>query len=166
MIQNGQEFGEDHWIPEQDDGSGRRVRPRALGWKLPTDNMGRPLWRLYQRLMQIRRDYPGLRSRNFYPDYWEEWQTRFNPAGFGVDTGKQVLIYHRWGPGTTGGLQRFYIVLNFSAGPQRVSIPFPENGPWTDLLSDYSGVWTVNVEHNRLELEVGAHWGHIFFRES
>ena len=166
MIQNGQEFGEDHWIPEQDEGTGRRVRARPLGWRLHDDAIGQALLRLYRRLIEIRRDYPALRSRNFYPEDWEEWQTRFNPAGFGVDTERQVVIYHRWGTGPAGQLQRFYIVLNFSSSPQAVRVPLPEDGRWIDLLSEYTGTWTVVVSNQRLDLEVSPHWGHIFFKES
>ena len=166
MIQNGQEFGEDYWIPEDDQGSGRRIRPRPLRWKRQTDPIGTPLWRLYRRLAAIRQAYPALRGRNFYPSPWAEWQTRFNPAGFGVDTERQVVLYHRWGNNpATGALQRFYIVLNFSDQPRSVTVPLPANGQWRDLLSNYDGNWTVEVSGHRLDLEVGSNWGHIFFRE-
>jgi 1,4-alpha-glucan branching enzyme len=164
MIQNGQEFGEDYWIPENDDETGRRVLPRPLRWKLLNDKIGASLFKLYKRLIEIRKKYAGLRLTNFYPETWEPWQTRFNPAGFGVDTEKQVVIFHRWGHDNSGALQRFIIVLNFSAQPQRVTVQFPENGTWIDLLSDYNGSWKVDVKNNELDLEVGSNWGHIFFK--
>ncbi len=160
MIQNGQEFGEDYWIPENDENTGRRVRPRSLCWKLANDRIGQALLTLYRRLIEIRKSYPGLRSRNFYPEMWEEWQTRFNPAGYGVDTEKQVAIYHRWGNDARGTLQRFLVVLNFSAEEQHVIVPFPDNGVWEDLLSG----WRSNVQDYRLSLTVGSNWGHVFFR--
>jgi pullulanase len=160
MIQNGQEFAEDYWIPENDQGTGRRVLPRPLRWKLLNDAIGQSVFGLYQRLIQIRHAYPSLRSRNFYPEAWEEWQTRFSPAGFGVDTKRQLVLYHRWGTADDGSLQRFYIVLNFSEQTQRVTVPFPEDGPWTDLLSG----WTPTVSNNRLDFEIGSNWGHVFFR--
>lgn len=166
MIQNGQEFAEDHWIPEQDSNTGRRVSPRPLRWKLQGDTIGQSMFRLYQRLMELRRTYPGLRSRNFYPNYWEEWQTQFNPAGFGVDTDKQVIIYHRWEHSEVGKLQRFYIVLNFSYHPQNVTVHFPVNGEWGDLLSEFNGSWKVNVSDYKYTFDVDANWGHIFFKET
>jgi 1,4-alpha-glucan branching enzyme len=166
MIHSGDEFAEDHWIPEDDGGTGRRVRPRPLRWNLSKDSVGVAVARLYARLGAIRQQYPGLRSTNFYPDHWDNWQTRFNPAGFGLDTDRQVVIFHRWGPSATGHLQRFYIVLNFSGQPQQVRVPFPENGPWTDLLANFDGSWTVNITNYYLDLLVGSNWGHVFFKEN
>jgi pullulanase/glycogen debranching enzyme len=165
MIQNGQEFGEDYWIPENDQNTGRRVLPRPLRWKLLRDPIGQALFKLYSRLSAIRHSYPALRSNNFYPEEWEEWQTRFNQAGFGVDTQKQVVIFHRWGHDQQGNLQRFIIVLNFSDSDQPVSVHFPENGEWTDLLSGLEGSWRPIVNDYKFDMVVGSNWGHVFFRQ-
>src|SRR5438270_9569615 len=40
LIQNGQEFAEDHWIPEDDHNSGRRVQTRPLRWEFADDPIG------------------------------------------------------------------------------------------------------------------------------
>ncbi|HEX8969209.1 MAG TPA: alpha-amylase family glycosyl hydrolase, partial [Chloroflexota bacterium] len=165
LIRAGEEFAEDHWIPEDDAGTGRRVRQRPLRWKLADDQVGLTVWRLYARLAAIRQQYPGLRSVNFYPDHWDGSQTTFNSAGFGVDTSRQVMLFHRWGPSASGALQRFYIVVNFSAEPRWVTVPFPENGPWTDLLANFDGSWTPIVSDYHLDLQVSSNWGHVFFRE-
>jgi pullulanase len=165
MLQSGQEFAEDHWLPENDSGTGRRVRPRPLRWSLADDPIGSTVRRLYARLASIRHDFPALRSTNFYPDYWDEWQTRFNPAGFGVDTARQVVLFHRWGQSADGRLQRFYVVLNFSPVAQLVRVAFPENGPWTDLIANFDGSWTPEVSDFHLDVMVGSNWGHVFFRE-
>jgi pullulanase/glycogen debranching enzyme len=164
IIQNGQEFGEDYRIPEDDQKTGRRIRPRPLRWKLKEDTVGSALFNFYKRLIEIRNNYTGLRSKNFYPEKWDEWQTQFNPEGFGVDTEKQVVIFHRWGNDYNGNLQRFIIVLNFSDQPQRITVHFPENGTWTDLLSIYNGSWKVNITDKKLDFEIGSNWGHIFFK--
>ena len=121
--------------------------------------------RVYTRMLAIRNQYPGLRSTNIYPRFQEDWQSQFSAAGFGVDTARQVMIFHRWGPSTTGTLQRFYIVLNFSPQPQWVRVPFPANGPWTDLLANFDGSWTPDVVDYHLDLQVGSNWGLVFFRE-
>jgi pullulanase len=165
MIRAGDELAEDHWIPEDDGGTGRRVQPRPLRWSLSADRLGTAAARLYRRLAAIRQQYPGLRSTNFYPDHWDESQTSFNSAGFGVDTERQVVLYHRWGQSATGALQRFYVVLNFSPQPQSVRVPFPENGPWTDLLANLDGTWTPTVTDYHLDLQVPSYWGHLFFRQ-
>ena len=106
-------------------------------------------------------NYPGLRSNNFYPENWEEWQTKFNPQGYGVDVDSGIVIYHRWGDNDSGILQKFIIVLNFSSENRSVSVPFPDNGVWEDLISN----WKPTVSNYRLNFEVGSNWGHVFFRE-
>jgi 1,4-alpha-glucan branching enzyme len=165
MFHAGEEFAEDHWIPEDDGGTGRRVRQRPLRWTLSADQVGQSVLRLYARLIAIHRQYAGLRSTNVYPDHWESWRTSFNDAGFGVDTSRQVMLFHRWGASESGRLQRFYVVLNFSPQPQWVRVPFPENGPWTDLLANFNGSWTPTITDYHLDVLVGSNWGNIFFRE-
>jgi Alpha amylase, catalytic domain/Domain of unknown function (DUF3459) len=158
MIQNGQEFGEDHWILENDENTGRRVLPRPLHWKFFNDRIGYTLFGLYRWLIAFRKNSPALRSPNFYPRSWEPWQTRFNPEGYGVDTEKQVAIYHRWGQDANGGFQRVIIVLNFSAMDQDVTVPFSDNGTWEDLLSG----WKLEAQNYRHSFTVGSNWGHVF----
>jgi glycosidase len=165
MFHAGEEFAEDHWIPEDDGGTGRRVRPRPIRWQLSTDSVGSSLLRLYRRLCAIRQQYPALRSTNFYPDHWDAGQTTFNSAGFGVDVARQLMLFHRWGQSDAGNLQRFYIVLNFSAQSQMVRVPLPANGQWTDLLANFDGSWKPTVTDFHLDLEVSSYWGHLFFRE-
>lgn len=164
MVQNGQEFGEDHWIMEDDQGTGRRVIPRPLRWKLSKDKIGVALGKLYKRMAEIRRQYAGLRSPNFHPQPWDEWQTQFNPQGYGIDVARQLAIYHRWGHDEQGNLQRLIIVLNFSDEPHSVSVPFPDNGEWVDLLSDYSGSWKPMVSNGCLTVTVQSNWGHVFYK--
>jgi len=167
LVQNGQEFGEDHWIPENDEGTGRRVVPRALQWKYANDSIGKKLLQLYTKLAAIRTTYEILRIGAFEPNYWEEWQTQFNPDGLGIDCAKQVMIYCRSGLDTgTNQQQIFIIVLNFSDTDQPVSVRFPQNGVWIDLLSNYTGglVWHPQIQNNQLNFTVGSNWGHIFFK--
>jgi 1,4-alpha-glucan branching enzyme len=164
MVPNGQEFGEDYWIPENDEGTGRRIAPRPLRWKHANDNIGQSLRKLYRRMAQIRSASPSLRTGTFAPDYWEEWQSQFNPDGLGIDRAKQVLIYRRSGR-QNEKRHEFVIVLNFSHSGQQVRVCFPQDGEWTDLLSDYSGSWRPSISGGSLDVVVGAHWGHVFFKE-
>ena len=90
----------------------------------PGDKIGAQVLALYRKLIELRKAHPGLRSDNIYPDNWETWQTKFNPVGYGIDVDKQVLIFHRWGNDTTGRVERFIIVLNFSAQFKRWMYPF------------------------------------------
>lgn len=164
LVPNGQEFGEDHWIPEDDQGTSRRVLSRPLRWKLQTDKIGEALIKLYTRMGEIRNKYMGLHSPNFSPQPWDEWQTTFNSEGYGIDTSKKLVIYRRWGNDENGNEQQFVIVLNFSDNDQFVHVPFPQNGEWTDLLSEFSGSWKINVGFNSYDFIVGSNWGHVFFK--
>src|SRR5690242_161121 len=114
LLPNGQEFGEDHFLPEGDHGTGRRVTGRPLQWKLHNDSIGQALMSLHGTLARMRRDHPGLRSGPMYPGVWEEWQTQFSTSGVGVDVANQVVIYHRWAVLDGGTVENFVIVINFS----------------------------------------------------
>lgn len=74
-------------------------------------------------------------SDNFYPAAWDEWLTKFNPQGYGIDVDRQVLIYRRWGNDEDGRLERFIVVVNFSKDDQVVDVPFPTSDAWADLLN-------------------------------
>ncbi len=161
LLQNGQEFAEDHWIPEDDGGTGRRVDTRPLRWEFTDDPIGAATLSLYNKLIQIRDAHAGLRSDNFYPAGWPEWQTQFNSQGYGIDCSKQVVIYHRWG-NNEAALERFMVVLNFSAVDQYVDVPFPANGIWTDLLNGQE----ENVDDFLLGgWLVSSNWGNVFYRQ-
>jgi pullulanase len=162
LIPSGQEFAEDYWIPEDDHGTGRRVRPRPLRWKEVQDGYGKSLLPLYQKLLKIRQEHVALRSRNFYPPRWENWQTQLDQDGFGVDTTKGVVVYHRWGAGSDGVTELFYVALNFSDQSQAVTLQFAENGSWNDLLSGNQ----VAVVNFRLALTLESNWGHVLFKRS
>jgi len=164
LIQNGQEFAEDHWIVEDDHNSGRRVKPRPLRWGYRDDQVGSSLWNVYAQLISIRKAHAGLRSDNFYPAGWEEWQTQFNPQGYGIDVQKQVLIYHRWGNDENGRLERFIIVVNFSKDDQVVDVPFSTNDAWTDLLNP--GLIVTPSQNWVRNWKVNSNWGNIFFLRS
>jgi 1,4-alpha-glucan branching enzyme len=162
LVRNGEEFIEDHFIPENDYGTGRRVVRRPLRWKETADQPGLALLRLYRVMARMRRDHPGLRSGRMYPDSWEEWQTRLNPVGVGIDVDRQLMTYHRWEEFPDGSVENFVIVLNFSDADQVVTVPFPINGRWMDLLSGLAGTWSPMVENNQLMFTARSNWGHVF----
>ena len=159
LIANGKEFAEDYWIPEDDKGTGRRIRPRPLRWRQSSDSFGSALLGLYSKLCRIRNDHSSIRSRNFHPPKWDSNQTKLDQDGFGVDTDKQVVVYHRWGNGTGGNFRRFIIALNFSNQGQAVTLQFPANGAWSDMLR--GGV--EDVSNNRLDITLEPNWGRIIF---
>jgi 1,4-alpha-glucan branching enzyme len=165
LIHNGQEFGEEHFLPEDDQGTGRRVTGRPLRWKLRSDPIGKTLTALHARLARTRHGRPALRSAFMYPAEWPTWHTQFNPVGVGVDVARQLVVYHRWAP-TDTGVDNIVVVLNFSGSDEVVEVPFPIPGQWTDLLASFNGApeWSVDVTAATARVPVGSHWGRILWR--
>jgi 1,4-alpha-glucan branching enzyme len=166
MVANGQEFGRSEYLPEDDTGlppDQQRVRPRPLSWDQATDAIGTNLRGIYRSVLGLRRDHAGLRSPNFYPDDYDWQWSNMSPEGYGIDVDKQVVIYHRWGTGTDGSLERFIVVLNFGAWAQQIDVPFPSNGIWTDLLS---GSAATVVDYWLRSTTIDSYWGHVFYQAS
>lgn len=162
LIRNGDELGEEYFIPEDDHGTGRRVTGRPLRWKLGKDKIGITLTALHRRLATIRHDHPALRSPFIYPGEWETWRTGFNEVGVGVDVARQLIIYHRWAQ-VPQGMENIVVILNFSNTDQVVDAPFPFHGRWTDLLASFAGGqgWAVDVAGPTAPIPVGSHWGRV-----
>jgi pullulanase len=157
LIPMGQEFAEDYWIPENDHGSGRRVRSRPLHWNYE-DPYRLGVLPLYKQLLALRAAHPALRSRNFYPPQWQGWMTQLDGNGFGVDMARKLVVYHRW---DDGGTELFYVALNFSDQDQSVELQFATNGKYQDVLN---GGNTVNVAGNMAVVTIEANWGHVYFQ--
>lgn len=161
LLRNGQEFGEDYFLPDDDSVlpcPQKRVNPRPLRWDpLSTDFVGSRFYAIYQQLIQIRSSYPSLRSPNFYPD------DNQNHDGYGVFADQDVVVFHRYGRGNDGSLERFIIAINYSDFAQRRDIPFSANGSWSDLLN--GGTFSV-TEFQLQNLLIASNWGRIFFKRN
>jgi pullulanase len=156
LVHNGQEFGDDWWLPESGDG---RVVPRPLKWPLAEDAAGAHLRALYRRLAEIRRDHPALRTPNFYPSGYDERHTRFDPEGYGVDVDRGLAVYHRWGSADDGTVERIMVVVNFSPFDQWLDVPLSVNGTWLELMD--GGRFEV-TDWRLPGHRIPSHWGHIF----
>jgi pullulanase len=155
LIHNGQEFGEDYFIPEI---GSDRVIPPPLRWNQNADDsIGQNMYRLYQQLVSLRAAHPSLRSPNFFPD------GGVNQAGYGVLPDIGIVIYHRYGRADDGGLERFVIVLNYSDIDRYVEVPFSINAVWQELLN--GGMVTIQnyILPNTL---INSNWGKIYFNKS
>ncbi len=159
LIHNGQEFGENYFLPEQ---GSDRVQSRPLHWNMLRDETGGRLFQLYRNGIGLRKSCPSLRSANFYPRSYDELDIHFNAEGYGVNVDKDVVIYHRWGAADDGRLERFIIVLNFSDFDQFVDIPFSVNGDWEDRLNGDS----INIRDFRLfNQRISSNWGRLYYRK-
>jgi len=172
LIPNGQEFGEEHCLPEDDHNTSRRVASRPLRWQFADDPIGRPLRALHSALGRIRHEHPALRSEFMYPLDWPSWQTQFDSVGVGVDVDRQLAIFHRWAPlpadaVENGAVENVVVLLNFADDDQTVRVPFPTPGLWSDLLAGYDGSgaqWTISLDGHTGEVPVGSHWGRLLWR--
>ena len=165
LIRNGQEFGEDYCLtpPGQDESThpcGQRVSSRPLRWDtLAQDVIGKTLFGLYKKLIQIRKDHPSLRSPNFFPF------PNNHPDGYGAFPGKDVVIYHRFGTGDNGTLEKFIVVVNYSDFDQFIDIPFSNSGQWEELLEG-STVFISNTPPRLFTQKINSNWGRIYLSKS
>ncbi len=156
MIHNGQEFGQEEFLPGSGNG---RVIPRPLRWTadspLNGDFVGTRLYDLYAFLINIRRNHPSLRSANFFPHI-------FNDGLYGAFADQDVVVFHRYGQASDGGFERFIVVINYSDFDQRIAIPFSTDGRWDDLLN---GGFVI-VSGNRLDNQrINSNWGRIYHQK-
>jgi pullulanase/glycogen debranching enzyme len=159
LLRNGQEFGEDNFVP---DGGDDREKPRPLQWDLLNDPTGQSLYGLHKKLIALRKECPALRTGSFTPAVYDEQWTQFDRYGYGVDIGRGIIIYVREGKASDGQTERFVIVLNFSDSTQQVNVPFPVDGVWMNRL----GGGYVQVSGGRLaNLQVTSHWAKVFYRK-
>jgi pullulanase len=163
MLHNGQEWGQMEWFPEMGAEEEKfpnvpRVAPRPLNWSLKDDSNGRALMGMYRFLCTLRNQHPGLRSPGFYPADWQS--STFDADGFGVDEKRQVVVYHRYGPGDGGATEYFMIALNFSPRDEGLTLKFPFNGRWRDLLGNED----IDVGGNTCAFVVPSNWGRIYHR--
>ncbi|WP_285622958.1 alpha-amylase family glycosyl hydrolase [Kineosporia sp. NBRC 101677] len=165
LVHNGQEFGEEHYLPENDHDTGRRVTPRPLRWKIAGDRIGRSLTALHGALARIRTRHPALRSEFMYPRFWPEADTGPRPEGIGVDTNARTAVFHRWAGGAL--VENIVVVLNFADVDQVVTTPFPLDGTWVDLLAgeiDPDRPWSVEVSGFTAAVPTPSHWGRVLCR--
>lgn len=104
MIHNGQEFGQDEWLPGSGDG---RVVPQPLRWSESGDFVGTRLYGLYAHLIRIRKEHPALRSTSFFPHL-------FNDGLYGAFPDPDVVVFHRYGQAADGQFERFIVAINYS----------------------------------------------------
>ena len=164
MLHNGQEWGQYEDIWEDDSNASpadARVQARPLLWAQESDSIGQTLQARYSFLMTLRDQHPGLRTPNFYPDYYDQQWTAFSPDGYGINESLQIAIYQRWGNDDGGNLERFIVVLNFGDDTQYVNIPFSVNGNWTDLLNGNRAVAVGN--YWLYSYPVPSNWGCVFW---
>jgi maltooligosyltrehalose trehalohydrolase len=153
MLWEGEEFADNYNLPS--DGSARVNLRRDTHWEYFYDAFGGPLVNLYRRLGQLRRSNRALRSRDSF-FYWQQSLQ-----------GNSIIAYHRHAAaGANGSEQYAMVVLNFGAGTQSISLPFPKAGIWTEALDApfRPAALTVTVANpgDFASVPVPSNYGYVF----
>ena len=121
MLWQGQEFGENYFVP--DSGLGRVMMLRPVRWDYFYDEIGRRVVGLVRRLLALRRNGREFRSgAYFFYNEFERYQAQ------------SVLLFSRY----EGG--RFSLVaLNFGDVERTVPFWFPTSGDYIEQLHDNPG---------------------------
>jgi 1,4-alpha-glucan branching enzyme len=116
MLWQGQEFGENYWVPPG--GLGRVMLLRPVRWDDFYDEVGRSTIWLVRNLIRLRRQIPELRNGDhfFYND-WGQYQSL------------GLLLFSR-----SAGSGFTLVALNFSDADQVVSFQLPAGGDYREQL--------------------------------
>ena len=116
MLWQGQEFGENYFLPE--DGLGRVMLLRPLRWDYFYDEVGKSLVRLVRRLISLRRNCEEFRrgEHYFFNDY-EPYLSR------------GLLLFER-----RTGTKTSLVALNFTYAEQHVPFRFERGGRYMEQL--------------------------------
>jgi len=144
MLWQGQEFGENYFLPEF--GAGRVALLRALRWDLFYDSPGQGLVRLVRKLLGIRRNRPQLRRGAHY--FFNDWNRYLS---------KGILLFARYNaPAYT------LVAINIGDTDQTVPFWFPIGGNYVEEL--HGGALNLNgiVSLQETPLAVPSHYGRIW----
>jgi 1,4-alpha-glucan branching enzyme len=118
MLWQGQEFGENYFVP--DSGLGRVMMLRPVRWDYFYDEVGRSVVSLVRRLLALRRNGQEFRSGAHY--FYNE---------FGRYQSQGVLLFSRY-----EGASFSLVALNFGAAERSVPFWFPMGGDYVEQLHD------------------------------
>ena len=143
MLWQGQELGENYFVPES--GFGRVALFRPVRWDYFYDHIGRSAISLVRKLVALRRDLPQLRQGDHF---------FYNDRGRYQD--RQVLVFSR-----RIGDDLTVVALNFGEADQTVPLTFDVGGKyreelhghdltdvaggqerWLTIPSNYGRIWT------------------------
>jgi 1,4-alpha-glucan branching enzyme len=153
MLWEGEEICDAYNLP--DEGPARINLRRDMNWQYFYDDFGNPLVRVYRRAGTLRRKTRALRSRESF--YYFQQSLR----------GTGLVAYHRHARADGSNAEQYaMVVLNFSAQPGTIDVPFPEAGAWTEQLDAdvRAAPWTIAVAAagDVQSIDVPSNYGWIF----
>ncbi len=147
MLWQGQEFGENYWIPSG--GVGRVMLFRPVRWDYFYDDTGKLAINLVRRLIRLRQQLPELRSGDHY--FYNQWDL-YQSHG--------LLLFSR-----ISGERFTLIALNFTDSDQSVPFWFPLSGDYQELLDGHPADSLPGVTAlDPMQLTIPSNYGRIWSR--
>ena len=147
MLWQGQEFGENYYIPEQ--GLGRVLMFRPVRWDYFYDYPGQQVLGLVRRLLKLRKNLVELRRGDHY---------FFND--FASYQSRGLLLFSRF-----LGEKFTLVALNFGSFDQSISFSFPEDGDYVEGLHGMDNLMEVKAgvaQHLVIPSNYGRIWSRRF----
>ena len=144
MLWQGQEFGENYFLP--DFGAGRVSLLRPLRWDYFYDTAGQQLVKLVRTLLRTRRERPHMRRGTYY--FFNDWD-RYQRNGV-------LMFAHFDGP------QYTLVALNFGDVDQNVPFWFPVGGNYVEELHGGDLDLKAIVPLQETRLTIPSHYGRVW----
>jgi 1,4-alpha-glucan branching enzyme len=146
MLWQGQEFGENYYIPEQ--GMGRVMMFRPVRWDYFYDDVGKHMISLVRKLVKLRRDRPHFRrGGHYFYNHHDNYQS------------KGVILFSRTEDGVFS-----LVALNFGDLDQQVPFSFPQSGSYREELHGHDNLSNV-VTGEEEWLNVPSNYGRVWTLE-
>jgi 1,4-alpha-glucan branching enzyme len=147
LLWQGEEFGEDHKIPNE--GIGRVMLFRPVRWDYFYDDAGQQLIRLMRKVLALRNSSPHFRSgEHFFYNEWDRYQS------------KGIMLFSRYDTSAFS-----LIALNFSDHDQTVPFWFPIDGDYEEELHGLDNKNNVKALAEQA-LTVPSNYGRIWTHSS
>ena len=143
MLWQGQEFGENYYIP--DAGWGRVLLFRPVRWDYFYDPIGKRTIALVRKLIRLRHQRAQFRSgAHYFYNHHDRYQS------------KRLLLFSRH-----EGAQFSLVALNFGDYDQTVPFVFPFSGEYQEELHGHDRITDVEAGMERW-LTIPSHYGRIW----
>jgi maltooligosyltrehalose trehalohydrolase len=147
MLWQGEEFGENYFLP--DVGAGRVALLRPLRWDYFYDGFGQPIVGLVRKLLRIRANRNQIRRGSYF--FFNDWE-RYQRLG--------VLLFARYDGGSYT-----LVAINTSNADSTVPFWFPLSGDYAEELHG-GGLDLKNVApFQQIALTIPSHYGRIWTRQ-
>jgi len=147
MLWQGQEFGENYWVPPG--GIGRVLLFRPVRWDYFYDEVGKQVISLVRRLIRLRKQFTEFqKGSHYFYNQWDQYQSH------------GLLLFSR-----SSGNRFSLIALNFTDSDQTVPFWFPLDGNYQELLDGQAGdSLTGVIANNPVQLHIPSNYGRIWSR--